>query len=408
MPAPFAKPRYLDRATPPHITTLVLIAALGSVTLSIFLASLPEMARYFDVPYALMQLAITGYLALTGVAHLLLGPISDRFGRRPVMLVSILLFIAASIGAVTVSGFEAFMVFRTLQAVIVSGLVLSRTIVRDLVARERAASMIGYVTMGMSLAPMLAPPFGGYLAEHFGWQSNFHFLALFGSGVFVVCWYDLGETNRYKMASFKQQMHAYPKLLTSRRFWGYALTAAFTASTFFAYLGGAPYVGSEIYGLTSSQIGLYLMLTPIGYLIGNGISGRFSSRVGIYKMIGIGILVPFLGMLGALLCTLLGWDHPLAFFLFTVTIGLGNGMVLPNAMAGMLDVHPELAGSASGLGGALMTIGGAAFSTLSGALLTPHSGPLPLILCIILAAVLALLAALYTFRIEKQMGTPRT
>jgi DHA1 family bicyclomycin/chloramphenicol resistance-like MFS transporter len=209
------------------------------------------------------------------------------------------------------------------------------------------------------------------------------------------------------MASFKQQMHAYPKLLTSRRFWGYALTAGFTASTFFAYLGGAPYVGSEIYGLTSSQIGLYLMLTPIGYLIGNGISGRFSSRFGIYKMIGIGILVPFLGMLGALLCTLAGWDHPLAFFLFTVTIGLGNGMVLPNAMAGMLDVHPELAGSASGLGGALMTIGGAAFSTLSGALLTPHSGPLPLILCIILAAVLALLAALYTFRIEKQMENPR-
>ena len=403
MSAPHPKPRYFDRTTPPHITTLVLIASLGSITLSIFLASLPEMARYFDVPYALMQLAITGYLALTAFAHLLLGPISDRFGRRPVMLVSIILFIIATLGAVYSTSFEAFMLFRVLQSVMVSGLILSRTIVRDLVAREHAASMIGYVTMGMALVPMLAPPLGGFLAELFGWQSNFHFLNLFALIVFIVCWFDQGETNRNKMASFAEQIKAYPDLLKSRRFWGYALTAAFSAGTFFAYLGGAPFVGSEIYGLSSAQIGAYLMLTPAGYLVGNGISGKYTNRLGIYKMITIGIIITLVGMLGALVSVLVGWDHPMAFFLFTISIGLGNGMTLPSANAGLLDVKPELAGSASGLGGALMTLGGAAFSALSGAMLTASSGPLPLVLCIILASVLALIAALYAIRIEKQM-----
>ena len=395
--------RYLDPNTAPHITTLVLIASLGSLSLTIFLASLPEMARYFDVPYSVMQLAISGYIALTSIAHLVLGPISDRYGRRPVMLTSIVLFIAASVGATLTTSFEAFITFRVLQSVIVSGLVLSRTIVRDLVAREKAASMIGYVTMGMALAPMLAPPLGGYLAELFGWQSNFHFLSIFSIVVFVICWFDLGETNKNKMASFAVQFKAYPDLFKSRRFWGYALTAAFTAGTFFAYLGGAPFVGSEIYGLSSAQIGGYLILTPVGYMIGNGLSGRYTNTYGIYKMMTVGIFMTILGMVGALICILAGWEHPLAFFTFTIAIGLGNGMTLPSANAGMLDVRPELAGSASGLGGALMTLGGATFSALSGALLTTSSGPLPLVLCILLAAVLAMIAALYTIRIEKQM-----
>ncbi len=403
MSAPHPTARFLDRTTPPHIATLVLIASLGSITLNIFLASLPEMARYFDVPYALIQFAITGYLALTAIAHLLLGPISDRFGRRPVMLVSIVLFIIVTLGAVNSTSFEMFMLFRVLQSVMVSGLVLSRTIVRDLVAREHAASMIGYVTMGMALAPMLAPPLGGFMALHFGWQSNFHFLNLFALFVLIVCWLDQGETNRSKMASFAVQFKAYPDLLTSRRFWGYALTASFSAGTFFAYLGGAPFVGSAIYGLSSAQIGTYLMLTPIGYLMGNGISGRYTNTYGIYKMITVGIIITFVGMLGSLICILAGWDHPMAFFLFTISIGLGNGMTLPSANAAMMDIKPELAGSASGLGGALITMGGAAFSTLSGAMLTASSGPLPLVLCIMLASVLALTAALYAIHIEKQM-----
>lgn len=404
MPTSLPAPKYLDPNTPPHITTLVLIAGLSAASLTIFLASLPEMARYFDVPYALMQFAITGYLALTAIAQILIGPISDRYGRRPVLLTSIVIFIVASFCAALSPNFESFIAFRALQAAMVSGMVLSRTIVRDIVAREHAASMIGYVTMGMALAPMLAPLFGGFLSEHFGWHSNFYFLTLAGVLILIICWRDLGETNRYKMASFSEQFKSYPNLLKSRRFWGYALVSSFTSGTFFAYLGGAPFVGNQIYNLSPSQIGVFLMFTPLGYIIGNGISGRFTNAFGIYKMIIIGIFITLFGMLASLSCVLAGWDHPLAFFLFTITIGLGNGLALPSANAGMLDVRPELAGSASGLGGALMTLGGALFSALTGALLTEERGLLPLVLCIILASVLALVAAIYTIHIEKQIA----
>ncbi len=404
MPSPLPKPIYLNRTTPPHITTLVIISGIGAIALNVFIAALPEMAKHFNVSYTFMQLAITAYLVMSGCAQLVIGPISDRYGRRPVMLGCIAIFILASIGASSTSSFEAFLFFRVVQAVIVSGLVLARTIVRDMVAREDAASMIGYVTMGMALAPMLGPPLGGLLTEFYGWQSTLHFMTLSGTIVFIICWFDLGETNQYMSGSFADQVKHYPELIRSRRFWGYAFTAAFAAATFFAYLGGAPYVGSEIYGLSSAQIGGYMMLTPLGYMIGNGISGKFTKTLGIYRMIFVGILVTITGMICSLLTISFGTDHPLEFFLFTITIGLGNGMCLPSANAGMLDIKPELAGSASGLGGTLMTLGGVAFTVLATATLSSTSGAYPLVLCIILASTLGLLSAFYAVRIEKQLG----
>ena len=161
-------PVYLNRKSPPHITTLVLMAGTGAISINIFLASLPEMANYYDQPYSIMQFTLTGYLALTGFAQLFIGPISDHIGRRPVMLATVVIFIIASLGAALSTKFEIFMAFRLLQAVVVSGLVISRASVRDMVSREKAASMLGYVAMGMALAPMMAPPLGGLLADNFG------------------------------------------------------------------------------------------------------------------------------------------------------------------------------------------------------------------------------------------------
>jgi len=398
------KSLYLNRSTPPHITTLVIISGIGAIALNVFIAALPDMARHFDVSYTVMQLAITAYLGMSGIAQLLIGPISDRYGRRPVMLGCLIIFTAASIGASYTASFEAFLAFRVIQAVIVSGLVLARTIVRDMVAREDAASMIGYVTMGMALAPMFGPPLGGFLTELYGWQSTLHFMTLTGVVVFIICWFDLGETNHHMSGSFAEQMKHYPELFKSRRFWGYAFTSAFAAATFFAYLGGSPYVGSEIYGLTSTQIGGYMMLTPLGYLLGNGISGKFTRTLGIYKMIFIGLSITLCGMLASLAAISFGTNHPLEFFFFTITIGFGNGMCLPSSNAGMLDIKPELAGSASGLGGTLMTLGGVGFTVLTSAALSAGDSAYPLALCIMLASTLALIAAFYTVGIEKQLG----
>jgi len=395
--------RYFDRRTPPHITTLVVIVATSALPINIFLASLPAMADYYDTPYSLIQFTVTGYLALTGLAQLFIGPISDRFGRRPVMLAALILFILASLGAATAPTFEIFMVFRCLQAVMVTGHVIARASVRDLVAREKAASVLGYVTMGMALAPMLAPPIGGFLSDLFGWQSSFYALAVAGCITLVFVFFDQGETNRHKSANFSEQFRAYPELLTSRRFWGYSLTLVFASGAFFAYLGGAPFVGHEFYGLTSSQVGLYLSITPLGYMIGNGISGRFASYFGLYRMILTGSLSKLIIMSMTLVTAWIGVQHPLGFFGFTFAIGLGNGMILPSANAGVLDVRPALAGSAAGLSGALMTFGGAGLSALSGFLLSETSGAYPLIYCILGSSTLCVLCALYTISIEKQV-----
>jgi len=395
--------RYFDRKTPPHITTLVIMVGTATMPVNIFLASLPEMAVYYDTPYSIMQFTVTAYLALTGLIQLFVGPISDRFGRRPVTLVALCVFILASLGAALAPNFESFMAFRCLQAVAVTCQVIARATVRDMVAREKAASMIGYVTMGMALAPMMAPPIGGILADLFGWQSNFYTLSIVGCITLTIVWLDQGETNLHKSANFSEQFRAYPELLVSRRFWGYSLVLVFASGTFFAYLGGAPFVGNTFYGLSATEVGLYLSITPFGYMIGNGLSGRFAGAIGLYRMILVGASIILCVMSMPLITAWLGVTHPLGFFGFTFAIGLGNGLILPSASAGVLDVRPTLAGSASGLSGALMTFGGAGLSALSGFLLTETSGAYPLIFCIVGSSFLCLISGLYTIRIEKQV-----
>lgn len=398
---PFPPVRYLDRTTPPHITTLVLMTAVAAVASNLFLPSLPAMAQEFGTSYAIMQFAVTGFLALTGFVQLAIGPISDRYGRRPVMLASLVIFAIASLGAVYATTLTGFFICRALQASSVAGFVISRASIRDMVEREQAASMIGYVTMGMALAPMIAPTVGGFLGDSFGWRSNFVALTLIGIFAILVIWFDQGETNRHRAGSFAQQARAYPDLLRSRRFWGYALTMMFASGTFFAFLGGAPYVGSVVYGLSATQVGMYMAITPMGYATGNGVSGRFAARIGLYRMMIAGALITLCGMTLALLVATTGIAHPLGFFAFTFTIGLGNGIILPSANAGMLDVRPELAGSASGLGGAMMTFGGAALSALAAFTLTETSGTYPLIFCILGSSLCCLACVLYTIRAEK-------
>lgn len=395
--------RFLDRTTPPHITTLVIMTAVASITINIFLATMPEMAVFFDRPYAVIQLTLTAYLALSGVAQIMVGPLSDLLGRRPVMIATLGIFVLASVGAALSTSFELFLFFRIVQTAIVSGFVVSRAVIRDMVPRERAASLIGYVTMGQALAPMVAPAFGGALGDAFGWQATFWALAAAGLITLVLVLFDQGETHLKRSSGFREQVRSYPELFRSRRFWGYSLTSTFAAGTFFAYLGGAPYVGATVYGLSATQVGLYMAITPVGYMIGNFISGRFSTRIGIYRMMTFGGLTTLCIMALTLVTFALGITHPLGFFFFTFSIGLGNGIILPSAGAGLLDVRPDLAGSAAGLSGALITLGGAALSTLAGVLLTIHAGVLPLILCILGSSLLCLACARYTIAVEQRM-----
>ena len=397
-------PSMFDRTSPPHVLSLVTAAATSALAMNIFLPSLPAIARHFDTDYGIVQLMVSLYLAATAVLQLGIGPASDRFGRRPVMLSCFAIFILGTLAAIFAPTIEILLLCRVLQAFSAAGMVLSRAIVRDMVATDEAASKIGYVTMGMTLAPMLGPLIGGFLDEHFGWQSTFVLTVLLGFLAFTVLFLDLGETNHARSRSMLAQVGAYPELFRSRRFWGYTAVAAFTSGMFFAFLGGGPYVATEMLGLTPSQYGLYFGVIPLGYMFGNFCSGRFSQRVGVNRMIAIGGGVAVLGVILALVLLGMGILHPLGLFIPVAITAFGNGFTLPNANAGMVSVRPHLAGSASGLGGALQIGGGAALSVLAGAVLSPTSGAAPLLWVMLGSAMAALAAALYIFDVARRAG----
>ncbi len=385
---------FLNRKTPPRLVTLTLLTGLSALTLNLMLPSLPQMAAYFNAPYGLMQLAVSLYLALSAVLQVLIGPISDRFGRRPVVLVGLVVFLIATLGTLLAPNATVFLAFRMMQAVVTVGMVLSRAVVRDMVDGPRAASMIGYVTMGMSLVPMIGPVLGGALEESFGWQSNFVMLLVLGLVVTALVWADLGETAIPAHRSFAAQVRLYPTLLTSARFWSFCGAATFASGCFYAFLGGAPYVGAVVFGMQPAAIGLAFALPAIGYAGGNFLAGRYSMRFGMNRMVVAGTMVTTFGMAVLALATWAGVSGPSVFFGSMVALGIGNGMALPNANAGMLSVRPELAGTASGLGGAIVIGGGAALSALAVAALPPGSGEMPLIVLMLLCSVASTLAIL--------------
>jgi DHA1 family bicyclomycin/chloramphenicol resistance-like MFS transporter len=296
-----------------------------------------------------------------------------------------------------------FLLFRMLQSAVAAGLVLSRAIVRDMVPQNEAASMIGYVTMGMALVPMVAPMIGGALDQAFGWQSVFWFLAFGGVLVMALCWADQGETTKGGGVGFAQQIRDYPELLTSRRFWGYVLSAAFASGAFFAFLGGGPYVASVEYGLSSFWAGVCFGAPAVGYATGNYISGRYSVRFGVNWMIRTGAMIGFFGLLTALILTAIGLGSPILFFGFCTFVGLGNGMVIPNASAGMLSVRPHLAGTASGLGSAFMIGGGAVLAAFAGGAIQGEGASLKLLAIMTTTLFLGFVAILYVSWRERQI-----
>ena len=389
---------FLTRNTPPHIVTLVLATGVAALALNIFLPSLPGMARHFGVDYGLMQLAVSAYLAFSALAQFVVGPISDRYGRRPVLLWVVAIFTLASVAALFAPNAQTFLAARFVQAVIATAFVLSRAAVRDMVPGPGAASMIGYVTMGMSVVPMIGPAVGGLLDGLFGWQANLAVLAVSGALLFALVWADMGETVSGGGLGFGAQMRAYPILLRSARFWGYALSAAASAGLFYAYLGGAALVGEQAFGLSPIEVGYFFALPSLGYLIGNWVSGRFSLHLGMDRMVLWGTVLATTAIAVALLARAAEALGPVLFFTAVGITGIGNGLSLPSANAGLMSVRADLAGTASGLG-ATMTIGtGAVLASLTATLLGPEVEVARLLWVMFGSSALSVVAILWVMR----------
>lgn len=395
--------RFLDRRTAPHVFTLIVLASLAALAMNMFLPSLPHMTEYFETDYTLMQLSLSLYLAVNAAFQIVIGPISDKLGRRPVVLAGLAIFMLATLGCLLSTNIYVFLFFRMAQSTIVAAMVLSRAIVRDMVPGDQAASMIGYVTMGVAVVPMMGPALGGLLDEMFNWQASFWAMLALGGLVLWLSWADLGETAEASGQSLAQQFREFPTLFRSPRFWGYSMATALCSGSFFAYQGGAPFVGNQVFGMSTGELGLFFGAPAVGYFAGNFASGRWSARVGMNRMVLIGTLLNAFGVGLNLLIFYVAGGSVLSFFGLMTFVGLGNGMVIPNATAGALSVRPHLAGTASGLSGALMIGGGAGFSALAGAMLTPGTGAFPLLWIMFVTALLAILAIVLVIRRERSL-----
>ena len=388
--------------SPPRIFTLVLLTGLSVLSLNMFLPSLSNMAESFQADYALVSLSIAGYMGMTAVLQLIMGPLSDRFGRRPVLLAGLAVFTLASLGCVLATDIWVFLAFRMLQGAIVSGAALSSAVIRDMVPAPQAASLMGYVSMAMAIAPMLGPMFGGALDELFGWRASFMAFVGFGVVVFGLCWIDLGETSKNRSKTFAKQFQTYPKLFRSRRFWGYSLCMAFSTGAFYAFLAGAPLVTRTLFAMSPGTLGFYMGTITAGFFLGSFLSGRYAKRYPLTAMMISGRIDACAGLVVGLVLFQAGFVHAISLFGATIFVGLGNGLTMPSCSAGAISVRPELAGSASGLSGALTVAGGAVLDSITGTIISEANGVYVLLGVMLFASAMGLFAALYVLGIDRR------
>jgi MFS transporter, DHA1 family, multidrug resistance protein len=359
----------------PPLWVLIVATALASFALQVLVPAMPGLVHVFGVDYGTVQASLTVYLVGLTVGQLLYGPLSDRFGRRPVLLAGFGLFLLGTLACIFAWDIGALLLGRALQAFGgCAGIVLSRAIVRDIYERERAAQMIAYITAGMVIAPMAGPVVGGYLYEWYGWQAIFWFVLAFGVFVTASC----------------------ALLLRMRRFRGYALQVAFTTASFYSFLGGAPFVAQEIMGRSAAGYGWWFVLISGSYMAGNFTSGRIGARVGSDRMISIGTVLSLVGGIVLLIVTLAGMLDLPSFFLISGVISVGNGFSMPNGFAGAVSVDPARAGTASGLAGALQMGIGAILMTVVGHTLSDSA--MPVVVMMLVGAFFAWLSHLHGMR----------
>ncbi len=386
--------RERDTTATPWGLLLLLMAttAIGPTSLNILVPAVPELAHQFGTPATTMQLTVSLFLIGLAVAQLVMGPLSDRFGRRPVMLTGLALNVFASLMAIVMPTVESVIAARILQAIGASaGIVVARAIIRDLFDRERAASVLGLVATVMVVAPTLGPLIGGLLETFFFWQAIFLFTALTSLAVVLWAAVVLPETRSRSSAPAEQQQGFWrdlTQLIANRSFIGYVMAAAFGSSTFFVFLGGGPHVIVTLMGRTSAEYGLWFAVSSIGYMAGNFATSRLAMRLGIHTLIYWGIGFEILGVILATVLAATAHDFgPVIVFGPQLLIAFGNGLLLPGAISGALSVRPQAAGTAAGIIGCSQMALGAALVQYAAALLSDATSALPMALLMDLMVV---------------------
>lgn len=365
------------RTTKPPIWLLMSATVSSQLAVTIFLPSLPAIARSFDVAYGTAQLTLSVYLFAFAFAQLAVGPLSDSVGRRPVLLASLVVFTIGSICCALSPTIETLIASRLIQACgACGGVVLGRAIVRDSRSGPEVMRSMGYMASAMALAPALSPLLGGQLLGHFGWQGSFWFTAAVGLAMLVAAWHVLGETAPKAAPRttgvVRDYIDGFRVVLRGRRFVGLMIAATCASSGFNVFFSGGPILLIQVMGVAAELFGWFTLAWAGNFVVGSLVSSRLQGRVNSLLLIPIGQGILTLGAVVMMATALLGFITPLALIVPLMLMGWGNGLNMPNAMANALaSVPANRVGAASALMGFVQMIAAALLTLLIGYL--PHT-----------------------------------
>ena len=333
---------------------LVALTASGTLGMHVIIPALPATARAVDISISTVQLSITLYLVGLAAGQLLYGPLSDRFGRRPVLLLGMGLFTIAS--AVTAFAPNAAILIgaRVLQSIGgCAGLVLGRAAVRDGATPDKAAGQLALLTIVMAVVPALAPALGGYITAFIHWRASYVLLAIIGGTTLLATILVLPETNRDPRSrnaplSFGR---GYARLLRSRLFLGFAVSGALTTTSFYGFMAASPFIFENLLHRPTQEVGIYYLILMAGVGLGGAIANRLSRRVTLRTGLRLANLTGILGASGFMLAELTGHLSVLTTVAPIAVFMVGAGMASPFALAGSVSANPQAIGAASGLYG---------------------------------------------------------
>lgn len=367
---------------------LVVMTGVAPISLYILVPALPVLAATFQSDISVAQMTVSLYMIGIACSQLIMGPLSDKFGRRPVLLAGLGLMVAASVGASLAQTLPQLIAARFLQALGgASGMVISRAIIRDLYPRERVGAMISLVVAVMMVAQMLSALAGGLLEIAFGWRAIFYAITIAAFGSVVLIAAALPETRRARVTSggFRGDVGS---LLKDRTFIGYMLCQVLASQIIFIFAGGGPYIVVNQMGRTTAEYGAWFAATGFAFLMGNVFCVRLAPRYQLDRLIWFGLALQFGGSLLNLIWSISGINQaPVFLFGTQMIVMVANAIAMANAAAGAISVRPEAAGTASGAMGFLQQGIGALVSQ-AGAWLGGHSTTtLPLTSAIVVLSI---------------------
>ena len=330
---------------------MVAITLIGPLAIHMYIPLMPTIQKAFSVSTVMTTLTFSMVLFVMAFGTLLYGSASDRFGRKPVLVVGLVLFVAGSAVCAAASSFEILITGRLLQAIAAGcGVVLARAIARDVYGPDRLAQIIAYITAAYVVGPTVAPPVGGAISDFFGWNAVFLFATVVSAVVAVLGLFVIRETHvdRGRGRSFGALVSDYGRLSRNATFVYYALVPAFTSGAFFSMGIYASFLMADHYRGTSGEYGLFFTLLTLGFMSGNFISGRLGNRESSEYMVLLGCIVAVLTVELLSVCVMFLPDEPLALFLPGAFMGVAQGLSLPHAQAIAINAEPELTGTASG------------------------------------------------------------